>query len=54
MTHCIEDFVVNKVLFAYIMSMMLTSTLPVKHNYNYYHFVRKTLQTEVHCLSHLM
>lgn len=31
--------------------MMLISTLSVKHNYNYYHFVRKSLQTESSCVS---
>lgn len=29
----------------------LISTLSVKHNYNYYHFVRKSLQTEGSCIS---
>lgn len=46
MTHHVESCVVNKVSFAYIISGMLTSTLSVKHNYNYYHFVRKPLQIE--------
>ena len=41
----------QSMLFAYIISMMLISTLSVKHNYNYYHFVRKSLQTESSCVS---